>query len=270
MSTIADYSPWTRRLSVIMKLAKRLVASLAAATVLTLWACSSDGPVPGPAPLLGRTVDVALSRQILGAGLVDSSGRRLAIQSLHGKIVVISDLLTLCQGTCPLDTANVVAAARRVQSAGLAGRVVFLSITVDPARDTRPRLAAYRRLYAPAPANWLTLTGSTAVLNGLWNRLGVYRKQAPEVGPAPRDWLTDKPLTYDITHSDQVFFLDGRGHKRFQLDGAPHVARGAALPARIRSFLSAEGTRGLAHTDGAAWTLQQELQVLSWLLDRRL
>jgi hypothetical protein len=45
---------------------------------------------------------------------------------------------------------------------GLGNRVVFLSITVDPGRDTRAQLAAYRNLYAPAPADWLTPTAVMA------------------------------------------------------------------------------------------------------------
>ena len=57
---------------------------------------------------------------------------------------MISDVMTLCQESCPLDTANVVAAARPVERAGLDSKVVFLSITIDPGRDTVAQLAAYR------------------------------------------------------------------------------------------------------------------------------
>jgi cytochrome oxidase Cu insertion factor (SCO1/SenC/PrrC family) len=246
-----------------------LAAALAAVLVSTVCACTSNGSVPAPAKTVGQQTDVALSRAILDAGLDDSSGRKLTIASLRGKIVVVSDMMTLCQGTCPLDTANIAAAARRVRAAGLSDRVVFLSVTIDPARDTRARLAAYRRLYAPAPPNWLTLTGSAQAITQFWNRFGVYRKTVPETEDG-RDWITGKPLHYDITHSDQVFFLDAQGHQRFELDGPPHVTPGTPIPPALLSFLSAEGRRDLAHPDAAAWTVQQELQVLGWLLDRNL
>jgi protein SCO1/2 len=197
--------------------------------------------------------------------LVTSTGRRLDLAQLAGKVVVISDMMTLCQETCPLDTANVVAAARDAQRAGLDGKIVFLSVTIDPARDTLARLTAYRRLYAPAPADWLTATGAPASLTGFWKQLGVDIQTVPDTPPSPKDWLTGKPLTYDLTHSDEVFFLDRHGHERFLLEGAPHVAPGAPLPATLRRFMDASGRANLTHPDSQAWTLPQELEVLAWL-----
>ena len=184
---------------------------------------SGTGSVGWPAD------DLALSRTILDAGLVTRPAG-VTLASLRGKIVVVSDMMTLCQGTCPLDTANVAAAARRVRAAGLGDRVVFLSITIDPARDSPARLAAYRRLYAPAPADWQTATGSAQTVNSLWKWLGVYRQQVPDKAPGPRDWLTGKRLTYDVTHSDEVFFIDAQGRERFLLEGAPHISPGITIP----------------------------------------
>jgi cytochrome oxidase Cu insertion factor (SCO1/SenC/PrrC family) len=80
--------------------------------------------------------------------------------------------MTLCQETCPLDTANLVGAARAVTAAGLGDRVAFATITIDPHRDTPARLAAYRDQFAPAPADWRLLTGSPDTLAALWKDLG--------------------------------------------------------------------------------------------------
>jgi protein SCO1/2 len=228
------------------------ICSLAAAAALL--ACS--GP-PRPATVRDTT-------------LVSSTGARFDLAQLAGKVVVISDMMTLCQETCPLDTANVVAAARAVQRAGLAGTVAFLSITIDPERDTVARLAAYRRLYSTAPADWQTATGAPVALPRFWRTLGVYIQQVPDTPPAPRDWLTGTPLSYDLTHSDEVFFLGRGGHERFLLEGAPHVAAGAPLPPTLRRFMDAQGRRNLAHPDSEAWTLPQELQVISWLAGHRI
>jgi protein SCO1 len=249
---------------------KRSGVAIAFAVALVLGGCSHDPTVPAPPASAGHPMNMRLPVAISRAGLLDSDGNRITIGSLRGKVVVISDLLTLCQETCPLDTANIVAAARRVTAAGLGNRVEFLSITVDPGRDTPTRLTAYRRLYRPAPADWLTITGAPSTLNTFWNRLGVFRKRVPEDAPAPRDWMTGRPLSYDVTHSDQVFFLDTHGHQRFVLDGTPHIARGAPVPPTIRSFLSAEGRHNMNHPGVGAWTLNQELDVLAWLLDKRL
>jgi protein SCO1/2 len=202
--------------------------------------------------------------------LVASSGARFDLASLAGKVVVISDVMTLCQETCPLDTANIVAAARAVDRAGLGSNVEFLSITIDPTRDTPTQLAAYRHLYAPAPSNWMVATATPTTTATLWKQLGVYIERVPDTPPAPRNWRTGQPLTYDLTHSDEVFFLDRQGHERFLFDGAPHVAPGAPVPAALSKFLDAQGHKNLTQPDSLAWTLPQELDVLSWLTDREI
>lgn len=120
-------------------------------------------------------------------------------------------------------------------------------------------------MYGQAPGDWLTLTGARAILTLFWDVLGVYIQKVPDTPPAPKDWLTGKPLTYDITHSDELFFLVPQQKERFILDGAPHVAPDAPIPPAIRTFLDAHGRNNIAHPDPEAWTLAQELQVISWL-----
>lgn len=239
-----------------------------AAAVALVAGCGSDPPPP-PASA-GETFRAPLPAGIRAATFVAADGRRIALGSLTGKVVVISDMMTLCQESCPLDTANVVAGARAAERAGLGDRVEFLSITIDPDRDTPAQLAAYRGLYAPAPANWMLLTGSDTSIAALWKALGVYIEKVPDTPPAPKSWLTGQPLTYDLTHSDDVFFLDRHGVDRFVLDGVPHVAPGAPLPGRLVGFMDAQGHANLSHPQPGAWTLQQELQAVSWLAGRQI
>lgn len=235
---------------------------------LAVSACGSPGPSTpaAPAASVGQALHEALPESVRGARLKDASGRWITLRSLRGKVIVLSDVVTLCQETCPLDTANLVAAARQVEAAGMGTRVVFLSVTVDPQRDTPRRLKAYRALYQPAPHNWLTLTGSPATLAAFWKRLGVFARREPDKPPLPHDWLTGRPLHYDVTHSDAVIFLDQRGVERFVLVGSPHVAAGAQIPPELRSYLSDKGQRNLTHPEPQAWTLEQELSVISWLV----
>jgi protein SCO1/2 len=87
--------------------------------------------------------------------------------------------------------------------------------------------------------------------------------------PAPKDWLTGKPLTYDLTHSDEVFFFDRKGRERYLLEGAAHVAGGAPLPQTLRTFLDASVRANLNHPGSEAWMLPQEMRVISWLAGRR-
>jgi len=253
------------------RLARVLAGVVAVLAATTLAGCgSARADVPAPGPMVGTRLAASLPASVLHVPLVSTAGRTVRLADFTGKVVVVSDVMTLCQETCPLDTANVVAAARDVEKAGLGDKVEFVSITVDPGRDTPARLAAYRQLYAPAPADWLTLTGDPATLAALWHVLGVYIQKVPDTPPAPTDWLTGQPLTYDITHSDELFFLGPQQKEQFLLDGAPQIAAGAPIPETIRKFMDAQGRANVAHPDPEAWTLPQELQVISWLIDHRI
>jgi cytochrome oxidase Cu insertion factor (SCO1/SenC/PrrC family) len=247
----------------------RYVVALVA--LLAVAACGhASAQPPAPSSGIGTRIDRALPAGLLDLPLRDAAGRRTSLAKYAGKVLVIDDAMTLCQETCPLDTANLLATARKVDRAGLADRVEFVSITVDPRRDTVPQLAAYRKLYAPPPGNWTTLTGSPAVVNRLWDCLGVYRKKTPEGRPPARNWRTGQTLRYDIQHSDDVFFLNGRGHLRFLINGPGDIRPGTPLPPAMRKFLDADGRQHLAHPATGSWTVPQALQVVSWLTGRRL
>lgn len=253
-----------------------MVAALGAVVALAS-ACGGSAPdgrggadqaMARPAPAAGTAVDVPVGSQIMNLPLVTSTGRRTSLAAYPGKIVVISDAMTLCQETCPLDTANVVQLARAVDKAGLSDRTVFLSITVDPARDTPAQLAAYRALYKPVPDNWLMLTGTQADLTALWKHFGVWWKKVPQDSPAPKNWRTGRPLTYDVEHSDELFLLQN-GHERYVFTGAGHVEPGT-LPAPMRSFLDADGVKNLEHPEADGWTVAQALQAMSALTGKHL
>jgi cytochrome oxidase Cu insertion factor (SCO1/SenC/PrrC family) len=250
-----------------MPIGRLAVACALSALLLAGCGTSSDGPPP-PSRAVGTRLDAALPGRITNLPFTDSTGRTRHLSDFAGKQLVISDGMTLCQESCPLDTTSVVQTARAV-SPGARPDVEFLSITVDPERDTPARLAAYRKLFEPAPPNWLLLTGTPQHVRALWKYLGVYVKRVPDDSPAPRDWLTGKPLTYDVQHSDEVFFLDGRTHERFVLSGIPHLAGRHAVPARLYAFMSDKGHHNLAHAGAMAWTPHQALRVLGWLDGRK-
>lgn len=240
---------------------------------LVLSACSlSPDPASeatgkaAPGPQVGTELDQALPPAVLNLPFQTSDGRTVQLRQLRGKVVVISDMMTLCQETCPMDTATVVQTARDEDARGQTGHVVYLSVTVDPTRDTPGQLSAYRRLFAPAPSNWLLLSGQASDLATLWDFLGVWRQRVPQgPGPAPRNWRTGAALTYDVHHSDEVFFLDEQGHERFVLEGPPSVPP-KLLPRTLRAFLSDQGRQNLSSPPTTDWDEAQARQVLSWLL----
>lgn len=247
-----------------------LVSAAGVAVVFAVTACSSRSGIPRPGPAIGQSTNALLPAAVTRTVLINSAGQPMSLGNLGDRVLVVSDMMSLCTQTCPLDTANVVAAARAVERAGLGDRVAFLSITIDPGRDTVAQLAAYRALYKPAPPDWYLLTGSGGAIDALWRSFGVFIQRVRDKPPLPTNWRTGQPLTYDLDHSDELFFIDTNDRERFVLEGAPHVAPAAPMPPTLVRFLDATGHKNLTHPDPQAWTLPQELDVISWLLDRRI
>jgi protein SCO1/2 len=179
---------------------------------------------------------------------------------------MISDAMTLCQETCALDTADLTQTARTLDADGLSGKVEFLTITIDPTRDTPTQLAAYRGLYKPVPANWEALTGSPQAVSALWRYFGVYIQKVPEGSPPEVNWRTGQKLTYDLNHSDDVFCVTGSGTERFLLERMGHISPGTNVPPTMKNYLDAQGLANLAAPASDGWSVPQALGALSWML----
>jgi cytochrome oxidase Cu insertion factor (SCO1/SenC/PrrC family) len=251
----------------------RLLLPVALVSIaLVLAGCgsgSSTAALRPPKYYQGTPLNQSLPAALRKAPFTDSSGRTVHLSDFAGKVVVIQDSMTLCQEACPIDTAALVAAARHyTATASDPDDVVFLTITVDPQRDDPAQLAAYRRQYVGATSQlpqWQLWTGSPAVVSALWKHLGVWVKKVPQ-DDVVHNWRTGAKLTYDVDHSDQVFFFDGRLHERYILDGMPSIAKGTdrgTIPKRILGFTSDEGRANAEKMKG--WTAPQADGVLAWI-----
>lgn len=221
-------------------------------------------PTPGDAPSIGTTLDGAVPKSVLDAPLVDERGHHTSLGAMRGKVIVLSDVMTLCAESCPIITASMVSAARELDRSPLGSRVEFVSLTIDPTRDDVAHLRAYQRQF-PALRNWTVLTGSPSVVGGLWRTLGVWRHVTRLKPPLPRDWVTGARLTTDIAHTDELIFIDGHQRFRYEMDGYGNV-RLSMIPHRIYRFMDALGHRNVATPDPGSWTPAEVEQVLHWLL----
>jgi protein SCO1/2 len=243
-------------------------AAAAAAALAGCAAGSAVGPVAttgaAPTPSAGTAFDMALSPAVRSILFTDEHGRHLTLGSLAGSDLVIADFMTDCQEVCPMTSVNMRDAAAAAAKAGLdASRVRFLEITIDPRRDTVAKLAAYQKLYGAAP-NWDFLTASPADIATLWRSLGVAVTKVPQGTPPAKDWLTGRPLTYDLQHQDVVFVVDGRGHERWLEQGTP-ATLGARPPSVLGRYLNEAGRANLASPQGATWTVADIDGALAWL-----
>ncbi len=196
--------------------------------------------------------------------LVDVASRPTSLASFHGRYVVLAPFLTLCHEVCPITTGAFLEMQRAVALAGLADRVAFVEVTVDPGRDVPARLRAYAQLTG---SDWALLTGSADQIARFWRFFGVGYQVQPAGSPPPIDWWTHQPETYDVAHSDGLFFLDPGGHERIAIVGVPDV--GGKLNPTLTSLLDAQGLQNL-HDPQAAWTVPQALDDLGHLLGQRI
>ena len=155
----------------------------------------------------------------LGAGLVrtdpapdfaltDQSGAPFTLADLAGKTVLMDFIYTSCPGPCPILTRNLVSVQRSLSDA-TQERVWFVSVTVDPARDTPEVLAAYAEKHGMQQGNWTLLTGEGDTLNAMLKSYGVG-------SVASADGMT-------IDHRVATFLIDPKGRIAKRYLGLDHT-----------------------------------------------
>jgi protein SCO1 len=149
---------------------------------------------PEPLPTIGPAPAFTLTTQ---------DERRLSLVDLRGRVVVVTFIYATCTDTCPLLTAKLVSLQARL-GADFGARVFFVSVTVDPERDTPGRLKGYGLAHGARFEGWAFLTGTPAEIRTVAKAYGVvYRK-------TPRG---------DVDHTFLTSVIDGHGALRVQYLG---------------------------------------------------
>src|ERR1700704_3230384 len=114
---------------------------------------SQDQPLPkiAPAPLFTLT---------------SQDGAPISLADLRGKVVAVTFIFTLCTSTCPVLTPMMSLVQDRL-GRSFGKSVAFVSITVDPERDTPEMLKLYAQMHGADLAGWSFLTGPAPVIEDL-------------------------------------------------------------------------------------------------------
>jgi cytochrome oxidase Cu insertion factor (SCO1/SenC/PrrC family) len=225
-----------------------------------LAACGGEAPSAPPANqgvVLNRVVPVD------SVPLINEHGQATTLAADRGKYVVLAPFLTLCQDECPLVTGAFLALDQDLRAAGLSKQVVLLYVTVDPGRDTPYRLTQYAKRFG---ATWQLDTATPTNLARFWKFFGISYQIVPEEQPPHDDWLTGKPLTYDVDHTDGFLLIDRAGHERFVDANAPNL--NGHLNAKLKGLLNPGGVNELDHPSPIAWTLADLVSDVGWLVGR--
>ena len=107
--------------------------------------------------------------------LVDQDGRSLKFydEVLKDNIVVISFIFTNCQSACPLMTRNLTM-IRDMLREDERRAIQFVSISIDPLRDTPAAMKEFAQKHDADNGGWLWLTGQPDDVNFVTKRLGTY------------------------------------------------------------------------------------------------
>jgi protein SCO1/2 len=156
---------------------------------------------PGSLPPLVEVRDPAP-----GFELVDQAGAALSLSDLAGRAVLLDFIFTHCPGPCPILT-GILADVQGGLDDAQRQRTHFVSITVDPARDTPEVLRAYAEARKLDLSNWSFLTGAAEAIDAVARGYGV--------GTVPQ-------ANGEIVHTVATFLIDPEGRIAERYVGTSH------------------------------------------------
>ncbi len=126
---------------------RRLSLHFLPAVVLALGLLAAPAPAQAASPAPDFT-------------LVNQEGKRISLQQFRGRLVILTFLYTHCPDICPLTTAKLVQVQNELKKRDWFGsKVVFLSLTFDPERDTPAVLKSYAAQFKVDHTGWHFLSG---------------------------------------------------------------------------------------------------------------
>lgn len=206
------------------------VLSLSSVLVLWFMGCgvpAEGGPAPDAAPPdaieetshrhhAAARIEVGEAAEhsvyLLPSSWKDRTGRTRSLDELAGRVQVVAMLYTHCSVSCPRLLATMKRLEAMTGDAGLADRVGFTVVSLDPARDTPERLATFAESVRLDPERWTLLTGGEGDVRALSVLLGVKYRGNPDGS---------------IDHSNVVTVLDPGGVPVDRLEGLAPDTRGA-------------------------------------------
>ena len=157
----------------MFKLSVNLLARSAAIAALFLFAATPAAA--GNASADPAAADAKARDYFSNVELVDQNGERLKFydEVLKDNVVVISFIFTNCQSACPLMTRNMMM-IRDMLREDERRAINFVSISIDPLRDTPSAMKEFAQKHDADIDGWLWLTGQPDDVNYVTKRLGTY------------------------------------------------------------------------------------------------
>ncbi len=171
----------------------RLTSTLLLA--LLAWpAHAHDAPHSQRLPIIRTAPDFTLTSQ---------DGMRVSLRDYRGRVVAVTFIFASCTDTCPLLTDTMARVQDKLGST-FGSKIAFVSITVDPDRDTPEVLRQYAQNFGADLKGWAFLTGEPAAVRDVGRKYGVFAK---------------KTASGDVDHTFLTSLIDREGRLRVQYLG---------------------------------------------------
>jgi protein SCO1/2 len=177
------------------------VTRLAAAIALTLAVLAGPVLAAGDAARdLGALPEMGPAPAF---ALMSQDGKPVSLIGLRGKVVAVTFFYSACPDICPLLTQKLVEVQDALGEA-FSSKIAFVSVTVDPERDTPEVLKDYAAAWEAKTAGWSFLSGPPEAVRDVVRRYGVYVAKTAEGS---------------IDHTLLTSIIDPRGVLRVQYMG---------------------------------------------------
>lgn len=131
-------------------------------------AYAHDAPHDERLPMMGAAPNFTL---------ISQDHKPVSLHDFRGKVVAVSFIYTYCTDVCPMLTAHMASVQEKLGSA-FGSQIAFVSITVDPERDTPDVLKEYAQNFGADLKGWSFLTGDPATVHEVGQKYGVIAKKA--------------------------------------------------------------------------------------------
>jgi protein SCO1 len=135
--------------------------------------------------------------------LTSQDGAPVTLADYRGKVVAVTFILTMCTTTCPVLT-PMMSFVQDQLGRDFGAKISFVSITVDPERDTVEVLRQYAQSFGANFAGWSFLTGTPEAIRDAAHRYGVF---------------VSKTANGDVEHTFLTSIVDRHGILRVQYLG---------------------------------------------------
>lgn len=142
----------------------------------------------------GKITNDTIWHQVKNISLTNQLGKKVSLDSLKGKILVVNFFFTKCPTICP----GLARSMKRLQDSYSNSKdsiVQFISVSIDPERDSVPRLRDFANRYTVNHDSWWFVTG---------NKREIYDFAIKEIKANVADVGADTAFP----HTENFFLLD--------------------------------------------------------------